>query len=79
MHGEAHAEVVLDRLRDQGVKLHTIDVVTPLRETFAARQRATAGTSNSPAATGSMPSATSTWSRWTVAAGSNSSTKRWAG
>ena len=34
--GEAHAEVVLDRLRDQGVKLHTIGVVTPLRETFAA-------------------------------------------
>jgi elongation factor G len=33
--GEAHAEVVLDRLRDQGVKLHTQDVVTPLRETFA--------------------------------------------
>jgi elongation factor G len=35
--GEAHAEVVLDRLRDQGVKLHTVDVVTPLRETFSAR------------------------------------------
>ncbi|MET4591591.1 elongation factor G-like protein EF-G2 [Arthrobacter sp. 754] len=34
--GEAHAEVVLDRLRDQGVKLHTLEVVTPLRETFAA-------------------------------------------
>lgn len=33
--GEAHADVVLDRLRDQGVKLHTLDVVTPLRETFA--------------------------------------------
>lgn len=33
--GEAHAEVVLDRLREQGVKLHTVDVVTPLRETFA--------------------------------------------
>jgi elongation factor G len=33
--GEAHADVVLDRLRDQGVKLHTQDVVTPLRETFA--------------------------------------------
>ncbi|MDQ0827176.1 elongation factor G [Arthrobacter sp. B2I5] len=33
--GEAHAEVVLDRLRDQGVKLHSVDVVTPLRETFA--------------------------------------------
>ncbi|MDQ0869512.1 elongation factor G [Arthrobacter sp. V1I9] len=35
--GEAHAEVVLDRLRDQGVKLHAVDVVTPLRETFSAR------------------------------------------
>lgn len=34
--GEAHAEVVLDRLREQGVKLQTVDVVTPLRETFAA-------------------------------------------
>jgi elongation factor G len=33
--GEAHAEVVLDRLREQGVKLHTVGVVTPLRETFA--------------------------------------------
>ncbi|MGO4690558.1 elongation factor G-like protein EF-G2 [Glaciibacter sp. 2TAF33] len=33
--GEAHAEVVLDRLRGQGVKLQTVDVVTPLRETFA--------------------------------------------
>ncbi|MFF1253448.1 elongation factor G-like protein EF-G2 [Pseudarthrobacter sp. NPDC058329] len=35
--GEAHSEVVLDRLRDQGVKLHTVEVVTPLRETFSAR------------------------------------------
>jgi elongation factor G len=34
--GEAHAEVVLDRLRNQGVNLHTVDVITPLRETFAA-------------------------------------------
>ncbi|MEA5456459.1 elongation factor G-like protein EF-G2 [Sinomonas sp. JGH33] len=34
--GEAHADVVLDRLRDQGVKLQTVDVVTPLRETFGA-------------------------------------------
>lgn len=33
--GEAHADVVLDRLREQGVKLQTVDVVTPLRETFA--------------------------------------------
>ncbi|MDQ0855242.1 elongation factor G [Arthrobacter sp. V4I6] len=35
--GEAHAEVVLGRLRDQGVNLHTVEVVTPLRETFAVR------------------------------------------
>ena len=34
--GEAHADVVLDRLRDQGVKLHAVPVTTPLRETFAA-------------------------------------------
>jgi elongation factor G len=34
--GEAHGEVVLDRLRDQGVKLQTVEVITPLRETFAA-------------------------------------------
>ncbi|MGY2746483.1 elongation factor G-like protein EF-G2 [Arthrobacter sp. UYCu723] len=34
--GEAHAEVVLGRLRDQGVNLQTVEVVTPLRETFAA-------------------------------------------
>ncbi|MEJ1115050.1 elongation factor G-like protein EF-G2 [Paenarthrobacter sp. CCNWLY172] len=35
--GEAHAEVVLDRLRGQGVKLQTVDVITPLRETFAGK------------------------------------------
>lgn len=34
--GEAHADAILDRLREQGVKLQTVDVVTPLRETFAA-------------------------------------------
>ncbi|BCW67162.1 elongation factor G [Arthrobacter sp. NicSoilB4] len=34
--GEAHADVVLGRLREQGVNLQTVDVVTPLRETFAA-------------------------------------------
>jgi elongation factor G len=33
--GETHAEVVMDRLRSQGVKLQTVDVITPLRETFA--------------------------------------------
>ncbi|TVU66285.1 elongation factor G-like protein EF-G2 [Paenarthrobacter nitroguajacolicus] len=35
--GEAHADVVLDRLRGQGVKLQTVDVITPLRETFATK------------------------------------------
>lgn len=35
--GEAHSEAVLDRLREQGVKLQTVDVITPLRETFAAQ------------------------------------------
>lgn len=34
--GEAHADVVLGRLREQGVNLQTVDVITPLRETFAA-------------------------------------------
>ena len=34
--GEAHADVVMDRLREQGVKLQTVEVITPLRETFAA-------------------------------------------
>ncbi|WP_167045253.1 elongation factor G-like protein EF-G2 [Salinibacterium sp. ZJ454] len=38
--GEAHAEVVLDRLRAQGVKLRTVEVITPLRETFAAASAA---------------------------------------
>ncbi|MEZ2390006.1 elongation factor G-like protein EF-G2 [bacterium RCC_150] len=35
--GEAHADAVLDKLREQGVKLQTVDVITPLRETFAAQ------------------------------------------
>ncbi len=35
--GEAHSEAVLDRLREQGVKLQTVEVITPLRETFAAQ------------------------------------------
>lgn len=35
--GEAHADVVLGRLREQGVNLQTVAVVTPLRETFTAR------------------------------------------
>ena len=35
--GEAHAEVLLDRLREQGVDLETVPVVVPLRETLAGR------------------------------------------
>jgi len=35
--GEAHADVLLDRLREQGVELETVPVVVPLRETFAGR------------------------------------------
>lgn len=33
--GEAHADVVLDRLREQGAELDVVPVVVPLRETFA--------------------------------------------
>lgn len=35
--GEAHADVLLDRLRDQGVELETVPVIVPLRETFAGK------------------------------------------
>ncbi len=35
--GEAHADVLLERLREQGVELETVPVVVPLRETFATR------------------------------------------
>jgi elongation factor G len=35
--GEAHADVLLDRLRDQGVGLETVPVITPLRETFTGK------------------------------------------
>jgi elongation factor G len=38
--GEAHADVLLDRLRDQGVDLETVPVVVPLRETFAGKAAA---------------------------------------
>jgi elongation factor G len=38
--GEAHADVLLDRLREQGVELSTVPVVVPLRETFAAKATA---------------------------------------
>jgi len=35
--GEAHADVLLDRLREQGVELSTVPVVVPLRETFGGK------------------------------------------
>jgi len=38
--GEAHADVVLDRLRSGGVEIDIVDVRVPLRETFAAPARA---------------------------------------
>jgi elongation factor G len=38
--GEAHADVLLDRLREQGVELETVPVVVPLRETFAGKAAA---------------------------------------
>jgi elongation factor G len=38
--GEAHADVLLDRLREQGVELDTVPVVVPLRETFAGKASA---------------------------------------
>jgi elongation factor G len=38
--GEAHADVLLDRLREQGVELETVPVVVPLRETFAGKASA---------------------------------------
>ena len=62
--GEAHADVVLDRLENRyGVGVDQVELRVPLRETFAARRRARAGTSSSPAGTGSTPSATSRSSR----------------
>jgi elongation factor G len=38
--GEAHADVLLDRLREQGVELDTVPVIVPLRETFAGKATA---------------------------------------
>jgi elongation factor G len=38
--GEAHADVLLDRLREQGVELSTVPVVVPLRETFGGKATA---------------------------------------
>lgn len=35
--GEAHADVLLDRLREQGVELETVPMIVPLRETFGAK------------------------------------------
>jgi elongation factor G len=37
--GEAHADAILDRLRDQGVELDIVPVVVPLRETLASSSK----------------------------------------
>ncbi len=37
--GEAHADAILDRLREQGVELDIVPVVVPLRETLAGSSR----------------------------------------
>ena len=77
--GEAHADVLLDRLA-RPLRRRTS---RPSRSwcrcarRSAARARGTAGTSSSPAATASTPSATSRSSRCPRAAGSSSST-RWS-
>jgi hypothetical protein len=76
--GEAHLDVLLDRLRNRyGVDVESVPMRVQLRETFAGRRTATAGTSSSPAGTASTPCATSRWSRCRPAAGSSSST-RWS-
>ena len=68
--GEAHADVVLARLRAGGADVDTEPVKVALRETFAGPgARATAGTSSSPAGTASTPCATSRSSRCRVGAG----------
>ena len=42
--GEAHADVLLDRLRNRfGVQMDQVDVRVPLRETMRVRPRATGG------------------------------------
>ena len=62
--GEAHADVLLDRLRSRyGVAVDRVDLRVPLRETFAVRLEVMAGTSSSPAVMASTLSATSTSSR----------------
>ena len=61
--GEAHADVVLSRLRAGGAEVDTEPVRVPMRETIAGPARVTAGTSSSPAATASTRYATSSSSR----------------
>ena len=74
--GEAHADVVLERLAERfAVNVDQTEFLVSLRETFADRPRATAGTSSSPAVTASTPCATSRSSRCPRAAGSSSSTR----
>ena len=69
--GEAHADVLLDRLRNRyGVQVDQVDVRVPLRETFAGRgQGDRAATSSRAAGTASTPCATSRSSRSAPGAG----------
>ena len=77
--GEAHADVVLGRLRDQGVNLQTVPSSPRCGRRLPRRRPAMGAMSNSPAATASTPSATSRWNPSTAAPGSSLSTKLWAG
>ena len=88
--GEAHADVLLDRLREQGVELETVPVVVPLRETFAGRaaakgrhvkqsgghgQFAICDIEVEPLPTGGR--ASSSWSRSSAGRCRRSSSRRW--
>jgi elongation factor G len=76
--GEAHADVLLDRLsKRHGVEVEKVDLRVPLRETFGGKCQGTA-TSNRRVVTGSTPSATSRSSPCHPAAGWSSSTRSWA-
>ena len=74
--GEAHADVVLDRLRVRRRRpRHRAGEGGAARDVRRRRRRGTAGTSSSPAGTASTPSATSRSSRCRAAPASSSSTR----
>ena len=74
--GEAHVDVLLDRLRNRyGVAVDSVPLRVSLRETFAGPSKGHGRLSSSPAATASSPSATSRSSRCPRARASSSSTR----